>query len=40
MHVFFSHSPEIWERHAELVPGVLLAQGIHGNATVEAQVAH
>lgn len=40
MHFFFSHSPEIWERHPELVPGVLLAQGIHRNVSVEAQVAH
>ena len=37
---FFSHSPEIWERHPELVSGVLLAQGIHANAAVQAQVAH
>ena len=40
MHFFFSHSPEIWERHAELTPGVLLAQGIHANVSVEPQVAH
>jgi len=37
---FFSHSPEIWQRHPELVPGVLLGQGIHRNAAVQAQVAH
>ena len=40
MQFFFSHSPDIWERHAELTPGVLLAQGIHANVSVEAQVAH
>ncbi|CAN7671879.1 phenylalanine--tRNA ligase beta subunit-related protein [Variovorax paradoxus] len=37
---FFSHSPEIWQRHPELAPGVLLAQGIHRSACVQAQVAH
>lgn len=40
MHFFFSHSPEIWEHHPELVPGVLLARGIHKNVAVEAQVVH
>ena len=39
MHFFFSHSPDIWERHPELVPGALVAQGIHKNAIVETQAA-
>ena len=39
MHFFFSHSADIWERHPELVPGVLVAQGLHRNVSVQAQVA-
>ena len=35
----FSHSPDIWSRFPELVPGVLSAAGLHSRAQVEPQVA-
>lgn len=34
----FSHAPGIWSRFPELVPGVLLATGLHDRATVAPQV--
>jgi len=34
----FSHSPEIWSRFPELVPGVLVAQGIQAQAQVAQDV--
>ena len=35
----FSHSPDIWSRFPELVPGLLFASGLHDRAQVERQVA-
>ncbi|RYF38324.1 MAG: hypothetical protein EOO25_17440 [Comamonadaceae bacterium] len=35
----FSHSPDLWSRFPELVPGVLFASGLHDRADVQQQVA-
>jgi DNA/RNA-binding domain of Phe-tRNA-synthetase-like protein len=37
--VYFQHSSEIWRDFEELVPGVLLADGVTGEASVASQVA-
>jgi DNA/RNA-binding domain of Phe-tRNA-synthetase-like protein len=34
----FCHSSEIWRDYPELVPGVLWAEGITNNASVDSQV--
>lgn len=35
----FRHSPDLWSRFPELVPGVLFATGVHDRADVQRQVA-
>ncbi|RYF42420.1 MAG: hypothetical protein EOO25_06725 [Comamonadaceae bacterium] len=35
----FRHSPDLWSRFPELVPGVLFATGLHDRADVQRQVA-
>ncbi|MBA2277463.1 MAG: hypothetical protein H0W06_06825 [Chloroflexia bacterium] len=37
--MYFHHSPEIWRDFPELVPGVLVAQGITGDVAVGERVA-
>ena len=37
--MYFRHSPEIWEDHPALVPGVLLAEGVTDRPSVDARVA-
>jgi DNA/RNA-binding domain of Phe-tRNA-synthetase-like protein len=37
--MYFSHSSRMWGDYAELVPGVLYAQGISRNAVVDEQIA-
>jgi DNA/RNA-binding domain of Phe-tRNA-synthetase-like protein len=37
--MYFRHAPEIWGDFPELVPGVLYAEGIHGDVAVESRVA-
>ncbi len=37
--MYFQHSPEIWRDFPELVPGVLVAQGITGDVAVGERVA-
>lgn len=37
--MYFRHSPEIWEDHPALVPGVLLAEGVTARLNVDARVA-
>jgi hypothetical protein len=37
--VYFQHSSEIWRDFPELVPAVLFADGITGDASVASQVA-
>jgi DNA/RNA-binding domain of Phe-tRNA-synthetase-like protein len=37
--MFFQHSTEIWSDFPELVPGVLVADGITGDASVDGRIA-
>lgn len=37
--MYFQHASEIWRDYPELVPGVLVAEGIHKDASVGARVA-
>ncbi|MBA2470486.1 MAG: hypothetical protein H0V37_13860 [Chloroflexia bacterium] len=37
--MYFQHSPEIWRDFPELVPGVLIAEGIHTNFEVGPRIA-
>jgi len=37
--MYVQHSPEIWRDFPELVPGVLVAEGIHGNVSVDTRLA-
>jgi DNA/RNA-binding domain of Phe-tRNA-synthetase-like protein len=37
--VYFRHSSQIWDGFPELVPGVLFADGITGDAAVDGQIA-
>jgi len=36
--VYFRHAPEIWNRFPQLVPGVLVAEDIHGNVEAQAHI--
>lgn len=37
--MYFCHAPEIWRDYPQLVPGVLLAEGITGDVSVTSQTA-
>ncbi len=37
--MYFRHSPDIWRDFPELVPGVVVASGIHNDVSVDEQIA-
>lgn len=36
--MYFRHSPEIWRDFPALIPGVLVAGGLHKDISVEARI--
>ena len=36
--MYFSHAPEIWQQFPQLVPGLLVVDGIHPQVDIEAQL--